>query len=107
MSQCVAGSTITMTVLITDNSSMWNTPNGTPQPVAVDTATVTLITPSGQTPVVNSAMSPGSYTGYYTFSYQSSLYDEVGTWRATFFAQSGSTVGYEPPVEIFTLISAL
>lgn len=84
---------------------MWNTPNGTPQPVAVDTATLNLYTPSGQNPVADGVMSPGSYTGYYTYTYQSSQYDEVGAWTANFFAQSGSTIGSTPTVEIFTLIS--
>ena len=106
MSQIVQGSTATITVLITDNSSIFNNPTGTPQPVAVDTATINLYTPSGQNPVTGAAMSPGSQIGYYTFSYQSSLFDEVGEWHADFFAQSGSTVAYTPLVPIFRVISA-
>lgn len=106
MANIVQGSTATITVLITDNSTEFNVPNGTPQPVAVDVATISLFTPSGQNPVASAAMNPGSQIGYYTFSYQSSPFDEVGEWHADFFAQSGSTVAYTPLVPIFRMVSA-
>ena len=106
MSQCVLGSTITITVLVTDNSSMFNTPDGTPQPTTVNTIQISLFTPAGTTQVSNAAMTAGSQIGYYGYAYQSSIYDMVGEWAASFYAQSGGSIVYTPKVPIFTMITA-
>ena len=106
MANIVLGSTATITVQTVDNSQMYNVPNGTPQPVAVDQILINLYTPSGQQPVVGATMTAGSQTGYYTFAYQSSIYDEVGEWFADFQATAGSFTAFTPRQGIFRMISA-
>lgn len=105
MANIVLGSTATITVQTVDNSGMYNVPNGTPQPVAVDLITINLFTPSGQQPVTSAPMTPGSQVGYYTFAYQSSIYDEVGEWFADFSATAGAFIANTPRQGIFRLIS--
>lgn len=103
MAKIVAGSSITLTVLVTDNTSLFNNPNGTPQPVAVSSILITLYTRSGATPVSAQPMLPGTQIGYYTFTYNSATSDERGQWWASFRTTNAGMVGISPKQQVFEL----
>src|SRR6185437_10397885 len=102
----VAGSTITVAVLIKDNSATVSDPNNTASPIWADQVTVTLYTPSGASPVQNGPLTRATTlgTGVYTYTYNSSISDETGKWYHSFFAASGNSIGYSPRQVAFVML---
>src|SRR6185312_16853331 len=102
----VAGSTITVAVLIKDNSATVSDPNNTASPIWADQVTVTLYTPSVASPVQNGPMTRATTlgTGVYTYTYNSSVNDETGKWHHSFYATLGNTIGYSPRQVAFAML---
>ena len=102
----IAGSTITVAVLIKDNSATVSDPNNTASPIWADQVTVTLYTPSGASPIQNGPMTRATTlgTGVYTYTYNSSVNDETGKWHHSFYATLGNTIGYSPRQLAFVML---
>lgn len=108
--QNVAGSSIYLTVLLTNLTAVQTTDyptTGTPVPIGSPaTVTLTLTTPSGQTKLSQVSMTADtSTTGFFNYTYQSNSTDEQGYWYASFnFADGTGNVGVAPSQPIFEMV---